>query len=102
VSADVHFLAAVPYVIPDRQLLTFPCLAGLRLVRCAICSGALAVLWGRPVRGETDLAEAFAACRGRIEDLVRRLLAGGRGAGGGLVITAEDVDGQAARALVGA
>jgi hypothetical protein len=51
-------------------------------VRCAIGSGALALLWEKPVRGEDDQAEALAACRGQIEDLVRRLLAQGRGAAG--------------------
>jgi len=59
-------------------------------VRCAIGSGALALLWEKPVRGEDDQADAFAACRRRIEDLVRRL-AWRRGTAGGLCITAEDV-----------
>jgi len=83
-NPDPHFLAAVPYVIPERQLVTFPCLAAGRLVRCAIGAAALAELWGRPVQGGAELAEAFAACRGRIEGLVRRLLAAGRGREGGL------------------
>ena len=34
-SAPVHFLAAVPYVIPERGLVTFPRIAGGRLIRCA-------------------------------------------------------------------
>jgi hypothetical protein len=50
------------------------------------------------------MAEAFDACRERIEELGRRLLAGGRGAEGGLCITAEDVAeiGQVARTRAGA
>jgi hypothetical protein len=99
-SADIHFLAAVPYVIPERQLVTFPCLAGGRLVRCAICSGALAELCGRPVRTEAELTAAFAACRPRIEALVRRLLGEGRGREGGLSITGEDAASQVVRELV--
>jgi hypothetical protein len=63
-TPEVHCLTAVPSVIPERRLVTFACLAGGRLVRCAISGSALAVLWGRAVREEADLGEAFAACRG--------------------------------------
>jgi hypothetical protein len=72
---------------------TFPCVAGGKLVRCAIENAALALLWGRVVHTEAEQAEAFADCRGRIEDLVRRLLSEGRGAGGGLCVAEEDVRG---------
>jgi hypothetical protein len=93
-----HFLASGPFVIPERQLVTFPCVHRGRLVRCAIDGPALTALWGRPAHA--DLAEAFAACRGRVEALVRRLLAEGRGREGGLCVTGEDAAGQVARELV--
>ena len=82
---DLDLLAALPCVIPERGLVTFPCLAGGRLVHCAICGGALALLWCKP---------------GRTEALVRRRLAEGRGKEGGLCITAEDAATQVARELV--
>jgi hypothetical protein len=50
--SDPHFLAAVPYVIPERQLVTFPAMHRGRLVHCAIGGAALAELHGRPVRTE--------------------------------------------------
>jgi hypothetical protein len=89
----VHFLAAVPYCLPDRRLVTFPCVAGGMLVRCGIENSTLALLWGRAVHTEAEQAEGFAACRRLIEDLVRLLLEAGRGAEGGLSVTAEDVRG---------
>jgi hypothetical protein len=70
-TPDVHFLAAVLYVIPERRLVTFPCVHRGRLVRRSISGAALSVLWGRAVQGEADMGEAFAACRGRVEALVR-------------------------------
>jgi hypothetical protein len=85
----VHFLAAVPFVIPERQLVTFPCMHRGRLVRCAIDGPTLALLWRRPA--SVEVASAFAACRGKVEALMRRLLSEGRGASGGLCVTAEDV-----------
>jgi hypothetical protein len=39
-----HFLAAVPFVIPERRLVTFPCMHRGRLVRCAIDGPALTLL----------------------------------------------------------
>jgi hypothetical protein len=98
-TRDVHFLAAVPCVIPERGLVTFPCLARGRLVRCAIGGAALALLWGKPAQAEAELASTFAACRVRIEALVR-LLAEGRGREGGLCVMGEDAAGQVARELV--
>ena len=94
----VHFLAAVPFTIPDRSMVTFPCVADGRLIRCSIGGAALAELHGRPVRTEAELAEAFAARRGRVEALVSRLLSEGRE--GGLCVTSEDAAQQVARDLV--
>lgn len=88
---DVHFLAALPLCLPERQLVLFPCLSRGQLVRCGIENAALSLLWGRPVHTEAEQAEAFGACRVAVEGLVRQLLASGRGEGGGLSVTAEDV-----------
>jgi hypothetical protein len=71
-----------------------------RLVRCSIGGAALAVLWGKPARTEAELAEAFAACRARVEALVCRLLGEGRWREGGLCITAEDANTKAVRELL--
>jgi len=100
VTPDPHHLAALPYIIPERGLVTFPCIAAGRLVRCAVSGAALAELRGGPVRTEAELTSAFAACRGRVEALVRRLLGEGRGREGGLCVTAEDAAAQVARELV--
>jgi hypothetical protein len=83
-----------PFCIPERRLVTFPYVAGGKLVRCSVENTALALLWGRAAHTEAEQVGAFVACRGRIEDLVRWLLDQGRGAGGGLSVTAEDVRGM--------
>jgi hypothetical protein len=99
-SAHVHFLAALPYALPGRGLVTFPCLARGRLVHCAIDGTTLTLSWGKTARTEAELAEAFAACRPRVEALVTRLLSEGRGREGGLSITGVDAAAQVARELV--
>jgi len=86
---DSH-LAAVVF-LPEYRLLTLSGFVDGRPLRVAVGNSVLALLTGRPVESESDQVEAFERGRSRLVAIVAELLEQGRGGGGGLHVTPEDV-----------